>query len=94
LLKNQLDFSDNMFEYLRYSHDKKTKIDLWLKIICINVPCSVGSLVGIHTDEQGPKAMARQQLGIKDSIFRKYLIFYMLFKLKFILRQSLIHTSY
>jgi hypothetical protein len=68
-----------MFEYLKYSHDKKTKIDLWLKIIYIDVPCSVGSLVGIHTDEQGPEAMARQQLRIKDSKFIKYLISHVLF---------------
>ncbi len=74
--------SDILFVHLLYTYDKKTKIDLWLKIICIDVPCSVGSLVGVHTDKQGPEAMARQQLSIKESIFIKYIIFYKLLNKK------------
>ncbi len=55
-----------------YTYDKKAKVDLWLKIIYIDVPCSVRSLVGIHTDEQGPEVEAKQQLSIKDSIIIKF----------------------
>jgi hypothetical protein len=81
-----------MFKHLLYTYDKKTNIGLLLNIIYVNVPCSVGSLVGIHTDEQGPEAMATTVKHKGQHIYQIYNILHAS-KQKDILGNSLLHPS-